>query len=105
MPQLLGPLVGASEWVKSKVQRNPSPRRRLGFKLPSLNFIMWHCKPTNISGSAKWPSTNHTMYFADVYMVTMALVGSVLLYPAGGLSYVDALFFASGAATQSGLNT
>lgn len=35
----------------------------------------------------------------------MALVGSIILYPGGGMPYVDALFFASGAATQSGLNT
>jgi hypothetical protein len=35
----------------------------------------------------------------------MAIVGSILLYPAGGMDYIDALFFASGAATQSGLNT
>ncbi|KAF2467846.1 uncharacterized protein BDR25DRAFT_305303 [Lindgomyces ingoldianus] len=35
----------------------------------------------------------------------MALLGSILLYPAGRMSYIDALFFASGATTQSGLNT
>lgn len=35
----------------------------------------------------------------------MTLFGSILLYPAGEVAYVDALFFASGAATQSGLNT
>ena len=37
--------------------------------------------------------------------MSFAIVGSILLYPAGGLAYIDALFFASGAATQSGLNT
>jgi len=41
----------------------------------------------------------------------MTIIGSVLIYPSGaggppgGLAYVDALFFASGSATQSGLNT
>lgn len=35
----------------------------------------------------------------------MTILGSILLYPAGGLDYIDALFFASGSATQSGLNT
>ncbi|KAI9781217.1 MAG: low affinity potassium transporter, partial [Candelina submexicana] len=35
----------------------------------------------------------------------MAIIGSILVYPAGGLRYIDALFFASGSATQSGLNT
>ncbi len=35
----------------------------------------------------------------------MTLIGSILLYPAGDMAYIDALFFSSGAATQSGLNT
>ena len=35
----------------------------------------------------------------------LAILGSILLYPAHGIPYIDALFFASGAATQSGLNT
>ena len=34
----------------------------------------------------------------------MTIIGSILLYPAGGLAYIDALFLASGGATQSGLN-
>ena len=41
----------------------------------------------------------------DLYIMSSAIVGSILLYPAGGLAYIDALFFASGASTQSGLNT
>jgi hypothetical protein len=35
----------------------------------------------------------------------MTIFGSILLYPAGGVPYIDALFFSAGAATQSGLNT
>ncbi|KAJ4377920.1 low affinity potassium transporter [Neocucurbitaria cava] len=35
----------------------------------------------------------------------MALVASVILYGNGSIHYIDALFFGSGAATQSGLNT
>jgi hypothetical protein len=35
----------------------------------------------------------------------MTIVGSILLYPAGRMRYIDALFFAAGSATQSGLNT
>jgi hypothetical protein len=38
-------------------------------------------------------------------MIIMTLIGSILLYPAGGLQYIDALFFAAGSSTQSGLNT
>jgi hypothetical protein len=34
----------------------------------------------------------------------MALVGSIILVP-GNMPYIDALFFAAGASTQSGLNT
>ena len=44
-------------------------------------------------------------FILDLYIMSTAIVGSILLYPAGGLAYIDALFFASGAATQSGLNT
>ena len=40
-----------------------------------------------------------------LYMVTMALATSVVVYGAGLIPYIDALFFASGAVTQSGLNT
>ncbi|MCJ1248684.1 low affinity potassium transporter [Trapelia coarctata] len=40
-----------------------------------------------------------------LYMLSLTILGSILLYPAGGLHYIDALFFGSGAATQSGLNT
>lgn len=35
----------------------------------------------------------------------LAITGSIMLYPAGNMRYIDALFFASGACTQSGLNT
>ncbi len=45
------------------------------------------------------------LYVADIYLLALAILGSILLYPAGGLAYIDALFFASGSATQSGLNT
>jgi hypothetical protein len=38
-------------------------------------------------------------------MLLMTLIGSILVYPAGGIDYIDALFFAAGSATQSGLNT
>ncbi|KAF2176036.1 potassium transport protein TRK1/TRK2 [Zopfia rhizophila CBS 207.26] len=40
-----------------------------------------------------------------LYLISMAIIASILLYPAGGLAYIDALFFASGAVTQGGLNT
>lgn len=40
-----------------------------------------------------------------LYIIGWALVGSIILYPIKNIAFVDALFFASGAATQSGLNT
>ncbi|KAM5507715.1 low affinity potassium transporter [Microsporum canis] len=39
------------------------------------------------------------------WIIGVTLVGSIILYPGGNMTYVDALFFASGSATQSGLNT
>jgi Trk-type K+ transport system membrane component len=40
-----------------------------------------------------------------MYLIGWTVVGSVMLYGIGGMMYIDSLFFASGAATQSGLNT
>ena len=40
-----------------------------------------------------------------MYMMGMSILGSVILFGIGGIRYIDALFFASGACTQSGLNT
>jgi hypothetical protein len=40
-----------------------------------------------------------------LYMIGMSMVGSGLVFASGGMAYIDALFFASGSATQSGLNT
>ncbi|OAL71435.1 potassium ion transporter [Trichophyton violaceum] len=39
------------------------------------------------------------------WIIGVTLVGSIILYPGGNMPYIDALFFASGSATQSGLNT
>ena len=40
-----------------------------------------------------------------LYMIGMSILISVILYGQGGMAYIDALFFAAGACTQSGLNT
>ncbi|MCJ1392928.1 low affinity potassium transporter [Xylographa bjoerkii] len=40
-----------------------------------------------------------------IYIIGLTIISSILIYPAGGIAYIDALLFASGAATQSGLNT
>lgn len=39
------------------------------------------------------------------YIISWAILGSIILYPGGNIRYIDALFQAAGAATQSGLNT
>lgn len=38
------------------------------------------------------------------YIISWAILGSVIVYPGSSIAYVDALFFAACAATQSGLN-
>lgn len=40
-----------------------------------------------------------------VYIISWAMLGSVIVYPGSDIAYIDALFFAACAATQSGLNT
>ncbi|KAK0711643.1 cation transport protein-domain-containing protein [Lasiosphaeris hirsuta] len=43
-----------------------------------------------------------------IWVITLSLTGSVIIYASSrgnGLRYIDALFFASGASTQAGLNT
>lgn len=50
----------------------------------------------------------HRLNFITIhylYMLGLTIFGSIVLYPGGNLDYIDALFFASGCATQSGLNT
>ncbi|KAL8769408.1 MAG: hypothetical protein Q9209_004636 [Squamulea sp. 1 TL-2023] len=73
---MLGPFIDSWHWIKSHNPGSP-------FKKRHLNFITIHY----------------------LYILSLAIVGSILIYPAGNLNYIDALFFASGSATQSGLNT
>ena len=40
-----------------------------------------------------------------IYLISMAIIGSIIIFSSGGLHYIDSLFFASGSVTQSGLNT
>ena len=50
-----------------------------------------------------WAMAN--TFLPDIYMISLAIFGSIVLYPGGNMAYIDALFLASGSATQSGLNT
>lgn len=77
---------------------------------PKMNFITLHCKcvhsiNTSLRAFCVKGRKRKLTLMIDTYIITMALLGSVLIYPAGDMAYVDALFFGSGAATQSGLNT
>ncbi|KAF3920227.1 hypothetical protein AA313_de0206978 [Arthrobotrys entomopaga] len=40
-----------------------------------------------------------------LYIIGFCILGSVIVYPMKNMAYIDALFFAAGASTQSGLNT
>lgn len=39
------------------------------------------------------------------YIISNAIISSVIIYPGSKIAYIDALFLSAGAATQSGLNT
>lgn len=76
---MFGPWLSSLEWVK---QHTPAGLAAL---MPNFNFLMLHY----------------------TYIIGWTLLGSGMLYGdrSSNLPYIDALFFASGAATQSGLNT
>lgn len=96
---MFSPLLETWGWVKA---HNPL-KAITGLKTVRLNFITIHC--TLKGKHSVRDNAYHTMTLLDIYILSLAIVGSILIYPAGGLDYIDALFFGSGAATQSGLNT
>jgi hypothetical protein len=77
---VFGPWISALAWCKTHM---PKKGAKIKWWTPSLNFI--------------------TLHYA--YIIFQTLLGSVIMYGGSGMAYIDALFFASGAATQSGLNT
>jgi Cation transport protein len=70
-------------------------------KTPHFNFITIHCK----SFQTLCAHRGVLIFCSDFWIMGLTIFGSILLYPMGNLAYIDALFFASGACTQSGLNT
>ncbi|UPX19791.1 low affinity potassium transporter [Ascochyta rabiei] len=74
---MFSPFMAAGRWV-----REHSPGLLSALR-PRMNFITLHY----------------------TYLIVMTLIGSVIIYGSRNMAYIDALFFASGAATQSGLNT
>lgn len=83
-------------WVKA---HNPL-KAITGVKTVRLNFITIHCTLERRRDNA-----DRTLIRLDLYIVFLAITCSIIIYPAAGLNYIDALFFGSGCATQSGLNT
>ncbi|MCJ1403412.1 low affinity potassium transporter [Xylographa trunciseda] len=73
---MFGPARDIWDWVKAHNPGSP-------FKKRHLSFMTCHY----------------------IYIIGLTIITSILMYPAGGLAYIDAFLFASGAATQSGLNT
>lgn len=97
---MFGPWFIAFGWIKGHF-----PKRMSSLKL-HFNFIIIHCEQSTFFLT---PAKDYFAYFGishptDLYILGWAIVGSILMYPAGGMAYIDALYFASGAATQSGLN-
>ncbi|KAL5117396.1 low affinity potassium transporter [Pleosporales sp. CAS-2024a] len=77
---VFGPWISTLAWCRARM---PPKGKKIKWWRPSANFI--------------------TLHYA--YIIFHTLLGSVIMYGGSGLDYIDALFFASGSATQSGLNT
>lgn len=75
--EIFEPIIVAFSFIASLFPKRFRPRR------PRFNFIAVHY----------------------CYMVGMTIAISIMLYPSKTIPYLDALFFAAGSATQSGLNT
>lgn len=71
------PIVEVGRWLLSLVPRDLCRKR------PRFNYLMVHY----------------------LYLLGMSIAGSIILYGSSFIPYNDAIFFAVGAATQSGLNT
>ncbi|KAF1941198.1 hypothetical protein EJ02DRAFT_378327 [Clathrospora elynae] len=76
---------------------------------PWLSMFAWLRKRVGMpKGWATFKSYMNFITLHYAYIIGWTIAGSVILYADrsdGGMPYIDALFFASGAATQSGLNT
>lgn len=94
---MFGPFVDSWQWIKSCNPGSPLKKRR-------LNFITIHCEEN--TSILEFHALLITLcHHPDLYILGLTVAGSILIFPAGNLNYTDALFFASGCATQSGLNT
>ena len=74
------PVVELGQWLWSLVPKTLTSFRLSKFR---FNYILVHY----------------------CYLLSMSLIGSWILYGSGIIPYIDAVFFGTGSATQSGLNT
>ena len=98
---MFSPFIETWEWVKARNPGSPFKKRRFSFRT-------LHCKVLSctVLVALVMVSKAYQWHLAlDIYLGSLAILGSILIYPAGGMAYIDALFFCAGAATQSGLNT
>lgn len=72
----------------------------LGFKV--RNFMQRIISAVYPYAKKVLPNFRAVHYF---YILSHCFIGSILIYPVKSIPYIDALFFASGASTQAGLNT
>ncbi len=100
MSTVLAPLFDIWDWVKG----HNFLGSLIGVKKRRLSFITIHC---TLKSWSKYNSGLPMLTFMllDLYVIGLAILGSIVLYPGGNIAYIDALFLASGCATQSGLNT
>lgn len=89
-------LIQCWEWIKAHNPGSP-------FKKARLNFITIHCMLA-IRGIED-PGNSGANRALDIYILSLTIIVSLLLYAGKNLAYIDALFLACGCATLSGLNT
>lgn len=65
----------------------------LGRVGPKYNFLTFHCGPLDLTAN-----------ILDLYIISSSLLSSLLILAGGNITYIDALFFGTGACTQAGLN-
>jgi hypothetical protein len=91
---MFGRFMEAGAFCKDKLAGKTKTR------MPHPNFITLHC--TSMSDQRRQEMV--VKHRVDLYVILTTIVGSVVLYGGKNMAFVDALFFATGGSTQSGLN-
>ncbi|KAH8731780.1 high affinity potassium transport protein [Phaeosphaeriaceae sp. PMI808] len=71
---------------------------------PWISTVAW-CRRRMPSKKGTWKPNVNFIALHYAYICFHTILGSVIMFSHSNLRYIDALFFASGCATQSGLNT